>query len=78
MKNAACMGTSSWWLGVLGHCRSWGAKGALLGGLEEGRVRMHPTLEENFHCSGVCGPKRADFGELQSDRVLNLRAEEWA
>lgn len=35
---------------------------------------MHLGLEENFNCSGVCGPKRADFGELQSDRVLNLEA----
>lgn len=35
---------------------------------------MHLILEENFLCSGVCGPERADFWELRSDRVLNLKA----
>lgn len=35
---------------------------------------MHLGLEENFNCSRVCGPKRANFWELQSDRVLNLEA----
>lgn len=74
VKNAACTGTSSWWMGVLGHCRSWGAKEALVGRLEEGRVRMYLTSEENSSFSGVCGTKRADFWELQSDTVLNLKA----
>lgn len=74
VKNAACTGTGSLRLDVLGHCRSWGAKGAVVGGLSKGESRMHVTLEENFLCSAVCGPKRADFWELQSDRVLNLKA----
>lgn len=45
-KNAACTGTSSLWLDVLGHCRSWGAKGAVLGGLEEGRVQNAPHIRQ--------------------------------
>lgn len=42
-------------------------------GWRKGESRMPPTLD-NSNCFGVCGPKRADFWELQPDRVVNLGA----
>lgn len=48
VKNAACVGTGSLWLAVLGHCRSWGAKWAVVGRLEDGRVQNAPRIRGEF------------------------------